>query len=98
MNSNNIQPKNETEDLLLSINEKCEKLIEQTHRKAEETLEVKVTKPKETFRFNSPIQIKGDWFNGLTSLEVNNFFLKKQKKIIKSNFIQTFLTSFHLNC
>ena len=28
-----IRPKNETEDLLLSITKNCEKLIEQTHRK-----------------------------------------------------------------
>ena len=46
MNSKKILPKNETEDLILSINKKCEKLIEQTHRKAEETLEVKLTKPR----------------------------------------------------
>ena len=33
-----IRPKNKTEDLLLSIPKNCETLIEQTHRKAEETL------------------------------------------------------------
>ena len=36
-----IRPKNETENLLLSITNNCETLIEQTHRKAEETLELK---------------------------------------------------------
>ena len=41
MNLNTIRPKNETEDLLLSITKICETLIEQTHRKAEETLEFK---------------------------------------------------------
>ena len=30
-----IQPKNQTEDLLLSITKNCEMLIKQTHRKAE---------------------------------------------------------------
>ena len=39
-----IRPNNETEDLLLSINENCEKLIEQTHRRAEEVLEFKMIK------------------------------------------------------
>ena len=34
-----IQPKNETEDLLLSITENCQLLIEQTYRKEEDTLE-----------------------------------------------------------
>ena len=47
-------------------------MIEQTHRKAEETLEFKLTKPRETFHFNPPIQIKGDWMIGLTSLELYN--------------------------
>ena len=72
MNLNMIQPKNKTEDLLLSITKNCEMLIEQTHRKAEETLEFKMIKPKETFHFKPPIQIKGDWMIGLTDLEVYN--------------------------
>ena len=31
-----------------------------------------MTKPKETFHFKPPIQIKGDWMIGLTDLEVYN--------------------------
>ena len=50
MNLNMIRPKNETEDLLLSITKNCKTLIEQTHRKAEETLEFKMNKSKETFQ------------------------------------------------
>ena len=65
-----IRPKNQTEDLLLSITKNCEMLIKQTHRKAEETLEFKMIKPRETFHFKRPIQIKGDWMIGLTDLEV----------------------------
>ena len=72
MNLDMIQPKNETEDLLLSITKNCETLIEQTHRKAEETIEFKMIKPRETFHFKTPIQIKGDWMIGLTDLEVYN--------------------------
>ena len=67
-----IQPKNEAEDLLLSITKNCEKLAEQTHRKAEETLEFKMTKPRETIHFKPQIHIKGDWMIGLTDLEVYN--------------------------
>ena len=67
-----IRPKNQTEDLLLSITKNCETLIRQTHRKPEETLEFKMTKPRETFHFKPPIQIKGDWMIGLTDLEVYN--------------------------
>ena len=72
MNLNMIRPKNETEDLLLSITKNCETLIDQTHRKAEETLEFKMIKPRETFHFKPPIQINGNWMIGLTDLEVYN--------------------------
>ena len=72
MNLNMIRPKNETEDLLLSITKNCETLIKQTHRKPEETLEFKMTKSRETFHFNSPIQVKEDWMLGLVDLEVYN--------------------------
>ena len=72
MNLNKIQPKNETEDLLLSITKNCETLIQQTHRKPEETLEFKMIKTRETFHFNPPIQVKEDWMLGLVDLEVYN--------------------------
>ena len=72
MNLNMIRTKNETEDLLLSITKNCETLTEQTHRKAEETLEFKMTKSKETFHFKPPVYIKGDWMIGLTYLQVYN--------------------------
>ena len=72
MNLNMIQPKNQTEELLLSITENCETLIEQTHRKPEETLEFKMIKPRELFHFSPSIQNKGDWMIGLTYLGVYN--------------------------
>ena len=72
MNLYMIQHKNETEDLLLSITKNCEKLVEQTHRKPEETLEFKMVKPRETFHFNPPTQVKEDWMLGLIDLEVYN--------------------------
>ena len=72
MNLNIIRPKNETEDLILSITKNCETLIEQTHRKAEETLEFKMNKSRETFHFKPPIQVEGDWMLGLVNLEVYN--------------------------
>ena len=72
MNLNMIQPKTKTEDLLLSIIKNCETLIDQTHRKAEETLEFKMIKPRETFHFKPLIQVKGDWMIGLVDLEIYN--------------------------
>ena len=74
MNLNMIRPKNETEDLLLSITKNCETLIEQTHRKTEETLEFKMNKSRELFHFSPPIQVKGDWMIGVTNLEIYNSF------------------------
>ena len=67
-----MQPKNKIEDLLLSITKNCQRLIEQTHTISRETLEFKMTKPRETFHLKPPIQIKGDWMIGLTDLEVYN--------------------------
>ena len=58
--------------MLLSITKNCETLIEQTHRKAEETLGFRMIKPREKFHFNPPIQIQGSWMLGLVDLEVNN--------------------------
>ena len=72
MNLNMIRPKNETEDLLLSITKNCETLIEQTHRKAEETLEFKMDKSRETFHFKPSIQVKENWMLGLLNQEVYN--------------------------
>ena len=72
MNLIMIRPKNETEDLLLSITKNCETLIGQTHRKAEETLEFKMIKSRETIHFKPFIQIEGSWMIGLTNLAVYN--------------------------
>ena len=72
MNLNMIRPQNQTEYLLRSITKNCETLIDQTHRKAEETLEFKMIKPRKTFHFKPPIQVKEDWMIGLVDLEVYN--------------------------
>ena len=71
-----IKPKNETDGLLLSITKNCQTLMEKTHRKAEETLEIKLTKTEETFQFNPPVEGKEDWKIGLTTLEVYTFLSK----------------------
>ena len=67
-----IQPKIETEDLSLSITINRDYLIQQTQRKAEQTLEVKMIKPRELFHFDPPIQTKEDWVIGLVNIEVYN--------------------------
>ena len=79
MNLNMIQPKNETEDLLLSITKNCETPTEQTHKKSE-TLEFKMAKSRETFQFNPPILIQGSWMIAITNLEIcNSLFVITQK-------------------
>ena len=65
------------------INKICETLIHQTVTHLEETLEFKLTRPKETFDFNPPITIQGSWMMGLTSLEVNNSIFNITKHINK---------------
>ena len=83
MNLNMIRPKNETEDLLLSITKNCETLIKQTHRKAEETLEFKLIKSRETFHFKPSIQVKENWMLGLVDLEVYNSIFNITEEINK---------------
>ena len=80
MNLFMIRPKNETQDLLVSITKNCQTPIEQTHRKPEETMEFKMIKPEEIFHFTPPVQIKGDSMIGLTSLEVYNSIFNITKK------------------
>ena len=80
-----IQPKKRTEDLLLSITKICEKPNKQTHIKPEETLEFKLTKPRETVQINHHIPIQGPWMIGLTSLEVYISFLNKAEKKYELN-------------
>ena len=75
MNLIMIRPKNETEGLLLSITKNCQTLIEQTHRRAEETLEFKKIKPREIFHCKPPIPIEVSWMIGLTDLEIIILFL-----------------------
>ena len=74
MNLNMIRPENQTQDLLLSLTVKCEMLIEQTDRKAEETMEFKITTPRETFSFKPSINLafESNWMIGKISLQVYN--------------------------
>ena len=70
MNLKKVISKTQTEDLLLSVTENCEKLILQTHRKAEEIFQFKLTKSKETSHINQFISIERSRLMGLISQEV----------------------------
>ena len=74
MNLDMFRPRNETEDLIFSITKTCKTLIKQTHKKPQETLEYKLTKPRETFSFeqsNTP-GLDSNCLIGFTDLEVYN--------------------------
>ena len=86
-----IRPKTETEDLLVSITKNCKTLVQQTHRKPKETLEFTITKPRESFQFNQPIQTKGDWMLGLIDLEVYNSIFNITKE---NNKFELYVDSF----
>ena len=85
MNLNMIRPKNETEDLLISITKVWETLIEQTHRKAEETFEFKTIRSKETFHFVPPFLLREDWMLGLLDLKVYSSVFNKTEEFTKFN-------------
>ena len=50
-------------------------------------LEFKMTKPRETFLFNSLIQVEGDWMIGIISLEVYNSLFNINSRNNKFDFL-----------
>ena len=60
------------ESLLLNIAKSNQEIVENTHSKPQETLEFKMTKQKESFSFDVPLQLNENWMMGVTSLEVYN--------------------------
>ena len=68
------RPKNQSESLLLSITENCEKPYEQIHTRPQKTQEFSLTQPGETLAFKPPINLGLDTklMLGYTSLEVRN--------------------------
>ena len=61
-------------ELLLLIKKHTDTLIEQTRTKPQETLEFKMVESKQTFSFNSPINLleEGKRLLGVTLLECKN--------------------------
>ena len=70
MNLNMIKTTNRIENLLLTNKKDCGTLIHQTRTPLEETVEIKVTKLRQTFHFNPKISVEGSWMLGKTNLEV----------------------------
>ena len=61
-------------ELLLLIKKHTDTLIQQTKTKAQETLEFKMNKQKQTFSFNPPLNLleKGKWLLGVTLFDCTN--------------------------
>ena len=60
------------ESLLLNTAKSNQEIVENTPSKPQETLEFKMTKQKEFFSFDVPLNLEEKWMMGVTSLEVYN--------------------------
>ena len=60
------------ESLLLSIAKSNQEIVENTQSKPQKTLEYKMTKQKESFSFDVPLELPEQWMMGVPSLEVYN--------------------------
>ena len=56
----------------MSIAKSNQESVKNTHSKPQETLEVKMTKQKESFLFDVPLTLNEKWMMGVTILEVYN--------------------------
>ena len=72
MDLSNFVTYDNKESLLLSIAKSNLDIVENTLSKPQETLEPKMTKQKESFSFDIPLELPEKWMMGVTSLEVYN--------------------------
>ena len=86
MNSNTCQPKNETDELLLSITKNTDSLIKRRQTKPQKILDFKMKKPTETISFDNSLNLEDEWMLGVKCFEVYiSIFnvIKKQFKVTK---------------
>ena len=72
MDLSNFVTYDEEESLLLSIAKSNLDIVENTLFKPQETLEFKMTRQKESFSFDIPLELPEKWMMGVTSLEAYN--------------------------
>ena len=77
------------ESLLLSIAKSNQDIVENTHSKPQEILEFKMTKQKESFKFDVSLLLPEKWMMGVTSLEVYNTVYKITEKNNKLEILLT---------
>ena len=72
MDLSNFITYDKKESLLLKIAKSKQEIVKNTPSKPQETLEFKMTKPKESFSFDVPLELPQKWMMGVTSLEIYN--------------------------
>ena len=72
MDLSNFVTYDKKESLLLSIAKSNQEIVENTHSKPQATLEFELTKQKESFSFDVPLDLPEQWMMGVTSLQVYN--------------------------
>ena len=88
----------------MSFAKSNQEIVENTHSKPQETLEIKMNKQKESFSFDIPLELPEQWMMGITSLEVyntvyniteknNKFKLLYTEKMLKENDVDTQLVT-----
>ena len=70
MDLSNISANDQKELLLLDILKSNLEIVENTHSKAQETLEFKMNTPTKDFQFDEPLILSQSWMMGVTNLEV----------------------------
>ena len=72
MDLSNFITYDKKESLLFNIAKSNQEIVKNTHSKPQETLEFKMTKQKESFSFDVPLELPEKWMMGVTSLDVYN--------------------------
>ena len=72
MDINNLTTYDQKELLLLHVLKSNLEIVENTHSKAQETLEFKMNTPIKDFQFDEPLILSDSWMMGVTNLEVYN--------------------------
>ena len=89
MDLSNFVTYDKKESLLLSIAKPNQEIVENTHSKQQETLELKMNKQKESFSFDVPLDLPEQWMMGVTSLEVYITVYNITEKNNKIKFFET---------
>ena len=89
MDLSNFVTFDKKEARMLSIAKSNLGIVEKTHSKPQETLEIEMTKRKESFSFDVPLELNEKWMMGVTNLEVYNLVYNTTLANNKLQFVLT---------